>query len=51
MVLDQFKIPVEKLHSDIDPKIFDFTCAKDVAPLREFIGQERAIRAIDSETG
>jgi predicted ATP-dependent protease len=47
MTLDQFKISVEKLRSEIDPKIFDFTCTKDVAPLREFIGQERAIRAID----
>ncbi len=30
-----------------NPKLFDFECTKDLAPLREFIGQDRAIRAID----
>jgi predicted ATP-dependent protease len=27
--------------------MFDFECTKDLAPLREFLGQDRAIRAID----
>ena len=27
--------------------MFDFDCTKDLAPLREFIGQGRAIRAIE----
>lgn len=47
MALEQFKVPAEKLRWECDPKIFDFTCTQDLSPLREFIGQERAIRAID----
>jgi predicted ATP-dependent protease len=47
MALEQFKVPVNKLRWECDPKIFDFACTKDLSPLREFIGQDRAIRAID----
>jgi predicted ATP-dependent protease len=47
MAIEQFKVPDDKLRWECDPKIFDFTCTKDLSPLREFIGQERAIRAID----
>ena len=47
MPTEQFKVPVEKLRWECDPKMFEFTCTKDLAPLREFIGQDRAIRAVD----
>jgi len=40
------ELPVEKLRWQCDPAVFDFECTKELAPLREFIGQDRAIRAI-----
>ncbi len=47
MDLKNFELPVEKLRWECDPKMFDFKCTADLAPLREFIGQERAIAAVD----
>ncbi|HUH66164.1 MAG TPA: AAA family ATPase [Syntrophales bacterium] len=47
MDLKQFEVPIEKLRWQCDPAIFDFECTSDMAPLREFIGQDRAIRAIE----
>lgn len=47
MELKKYEVPVDKLRWDCDPKIFDFECTKDLAPLREFIGQERATRAVE----
>src|SRR4030067_2199880 len=44
--LKKYETPVEKLRWECDPKLFDFECTKDLAPLREFIGQERATRAV-----
>ena len=46
MDIRKFEVPVDKLRWQCDPAIFDFECTKDLAPLREFIGQDRAIRAI-----
>src|SRR5512136_371461 len=46
MDMKKFEVPVGKLRWQCDPAIFDFECTKDLAPLREFIGQDRAIRAI-----
>jgi lon-related putative ATP-dependent protease len=46
MDMRKFEVPVEKLRWQCDPSIFDFDCTKDMAPLRDFIGQDRAIRAI-----
>ena len=46
MGLKKFEVPVDKLRRQCDPAIFDFDCTKEIAPLREFIGQDRAIRAI-----
>ncbi len=43
----KYEVPAKKLRWHCDPKIFDFDCTKDLAPLREFIGQDRAIGAID----
>ncbi|MEE9399219.1 MAG: Lon-like protease helical domain-containing protein, partial [Dehalococcoidales bacterium] len=47
MDVTKYKIPADKLRWQCDPSIFDFECTKDLAPLREFIGQDRAIRAIE----
>jgi predicted ATP-dependent protease len=47
MDISKFKVPVENLRWHCDPKIFDFKCTKDIAPLEEFVGQERATRALE----
>ena len=47
MSLKQYEVPVEKLVWQCDPSIFKFKCTKDLAPLREFIGQDRAMKAIE----
>ncbi len=46
MDIRKFEVPVDKLRWHCDPAVFDFECTKELAPLREFIGQDRAIRAI-----
>jgi lon-related putative ATP-dependent protease len=43
----KYEVPVDQLRVDCDPKVFEFECTKDLAPLREFIGQDRAIRGIE----
>ena len=47
MTLDKYKVAPEKLRWTCDPGQFEFTCTNDLAPLRDFIGQERAVRAIE----
>ena len=47
MDLKKYEVPVEKLRIECDPAMFDFECTKDLAPLQEFIGQDRAIRGIE----
>ena len=47
MDIKKFEVPIEQLRVECDPKIFTFECTKDLAPLQEFIGQERAIRGIE----
>lgn len=47
MNISEHEIPVERLRWHCDPAVFDFECTRDLAPLRDFIGQERAIRAIE----
>ena len=44
---DKYRVSPDRLRWECDPKIFDFECTKDLAPLREFIGQERATRAVE----
>ncbi len=46
MKKNKHEVPVERLKWHCDPGVFDFECTKELAPLREFIGQDRAIRAI-----
>jgi len=47
MKTEKYEVPVDKLRWECDPKTFDFKCTKDLAPLREFVGQERATRAVE----
>jgi lon-related putative ATP-dependent protease len=47
MMLQEYEVPADKLRWHCDPSLFDFECTKDLAPLREFIGQDRAIRAVE----
>ncbi len=47
MKLKKYEVPVNELRWECDPKLFDFECTEDLAPLREFIGQERATRAVE----
>ena len=47
MNLKQYEVPVEQLRWVCDPNMFKFECTRDLAPLREFIGQDRAIRAVE----
>ena len=46
-MIQKFEVPVEKLTWHCDSSQFDFTCTADLAPLREFIGQERARKAME----
>ena len=47
MDLKSWEVPYKQLKTECDPGMFDFECTKDLAPLREFIGQDRAIRGIE----
>ena len=47
MKTKKYEVPVDKLRWECDPKMFDFKCTKDLAPLQEFVGQERATRAVE----
>jgi predicted ATP-dependent protease/cytidylate kinase len=45
--ISRHEVPAEKLNWTCDPSQFDFECTGDLSPLHEFIGQDRAIRAIE----
>jgi len=45
--ISKYEVPPDKLRWECDPAIFDFDCTRELAPLGEFIGQNRAIRAIE----
>ncbi len=47
MDLTRYEVPADKLRWHCDPALFEFECTKDLAPLREFIGQDRAVRAVE----
>jgi lon-related putative ATP-dependent protease len=47
MCIEKYEVPADKLEWHCDPAMFAFDCTKDLAPLREFVGQDRAIRAIE----
>ena len=45
--LKKYAVPVEKLRWTCPPEIFKFECTTDIEPLKEFIGQERALNSIN----
>ena len=47
MDISRYEVSADKLRWQCDPAVFDFESTKGLAPLREFIGQDRAIRAIE----
>lgn len=47
MSLEKYEVPADKLSWHCDPAQFKFECTKELSPLREFIGQDRAIRAVE----
>ena len=47
----QFRVPAQKLAWRCDTSLLPFTCTADMTPLEDFIGQERAIRAIEFGLG
>ncbi|MHB8771792.1 MAG: Lon protease family protein [Syntrophales bacterium] len=47
MDMRKFAVPVEKLRWQCDAGLFQFECTKDLPVLDEFVGQDRAIRAIE----
>jgi len=47
MEIKKYAVQVDKLRWECDPRLFEFECTKDLAPLREFVGQERATRAVE----
>jgi predicted ATP-dependent protease len=47
----KFQIPADKLSWRCDLSFLPFTCTADMTPLEDFIGQERAIRAIQFGLG
>ncbi len=45
--LDKYRVLKEKLRWRCDPHFFKFKCTTEIEPLREFIGQERALKSIE----
>jgi len=45
--LKKYAIPLEKLRWICPPEIFNFECTTDIKPLKEFIGQERALDSMN----
>ncbi len=46
-----FKVPAEQLTWRCDPSLLPFACTADMTPLEDFVGQERAMRAIEFGLG
>ncbi len=46
-----FEVPAERLRWRCDTSILPFTCTSEMTPLEDFIGQERAMRAIEFGLG
>src|SRR5262245_44210864 len=47
----EFEVPPDKLAWRCDLSFLPFTCTADMTPLEDFIGQERAVRAIQFGLG
>ncbi|MEK7333867.1 MAG: ATP-binding protein, partial [Candidatus Binatota bacterium] len=46
-----FQVPLERLTWRCDQSVLPFACTKDMTPLEDFVGQERAMRAIEFGLG
>lgn len=46
-----FEVPLEQLAWRCDPSLLPFACTADMTPLEDFVGQERAMRAIEFGLG
>ena len=44
---EELRVPVEKLRRVFNPEDFHFSDTSEVEPVRGFIGQERAVQALD----
>jgi predicted ATP-dependent protease len=51
MMVSRFEIPAENLIWRCDLSFLPFTCTAEMTPLEDFIGQDRAIRAIEFGLG
>src|SRR3990170_7942442 len=47
----KYAVPAEQLNWRCDLSLLPFTCTSEMTPLEDFIGQERAIRAIEFGLG
>jgi lon-related putative ATP-dependent protease len=45
--LNKYTVPLEKLRWICSQEVFQFECTADIEPVKEFIGQDRAIDAIN----
>lgn len=45
--LNRYIVPIEKLRWACPEKVFQFGCTTDIEPLKEFIGQKRAVDSIN----
>ncbi|MDY6845087.1 MAG: ATP-binding protein, partial [Thermodesulfobacteriota bacterium] len=45
--IEKYKVPIEKLRWKCPPEWFNFDCTIDIEPLKEFIGQDRALDALN----
>jgi predicted ATP-dependent protease len=43
---DQLLVPPDSLRAEEDPSAFQFECTDELSPLSEFVGQDRAVRAL-----
>jgi predicted ATP-dependent protease len=44
-------VPIEQLRASFDPSSLSFSCTDELAPLSEFIGQDRATRSLEFGLG
>jgi len=47
MDIAKYEVAADRLRWVCDPEQFAFDCTKDLPPLQQFIGQDRAIRAVE----
>jgi predicted ATP-dependent protease len=50
-IQDDLTVPPDKLHAPVDPASLTFKCTDELTPLDEFVGQDRATRALEFGMG